>query len=70
MTVVVWQALRDRIEQVKSNWAHGAFVGDTVDQSTAMNAAALAEVGALHDIIELDFIEPDEDETDGDKTDG
>ena len=64
MTVEVWQTLREKLEQVKDDWAHGAFVGNSVDEMYAMNSAALAEVQALYEIIELDFIEPEKDETD------
>ena len=63
----VWQALREKLEQVKEDWAHGAFVGDTVDEMYAKNSAALAEVQVLSELIEFEFIEIDKPE--GDESD-
>lgn len=62
MTEQLFKNLRNRKRQIQIDWASSLYVGDTSDQTIQRNAAALGEVHAIEDLLELTFEEITENE--------
>lgn len=50
-----FNSVKARIEEKKSDWANGAFTGESLDASMQKNAEAIGAVIALADLLETSY---------------
>ena len=53
-TQAVLMALARRRDELKEEWAAGAFTRDTIEANALLNAAKIGEVNTLVDILTMD----------------